>query len=149
MTIPVPRGKKDLRCLVWGNEKQKRRAIMEHAACTCLPTIFSRTDDFPDDCEPITTIWGRSRGDWPATKLFNVSFLKTYWTQSYVKSKKNYRLLKRHLAACSQLGLGPPVVSKTKALHFSTGFQLEPWGGWCPWDSKCTHNLVTDRKSVV
>jgi hypothetical protein len=38
VTIPVPRGRKS------------------------LPTIFSRQDDFPLDCEPITVICGRSTG---------------------------------------------------------------------------------------
>jgi hypothetical protein len=27
-----------------------------------LPTMFSRQDDFPLDCDPITVIWGKSTG---------------------------------------------------------------------------------------
>jgi hypothetical protein len=32
-----------------------------------LPTMFSRQDDFPLDCEPMTVIWGRSIGFWTPT----------------------------------------------------------------------------------
>jgi len=32
-----------------------------------LPTMFSRHDDLPLDCEPMTVIWGRSMGFWTPT----------------------------------------------------------------------------------
>lgn len=43
VTMPVPRGRKS------------------------RPTMFSSTDDLPLDCEPTTTIWGRSMGFWTPT----------------------------------------------------------------------------------
>lgn len=50
-----------------------------------LPTMFSRTDDFPADCDPTTTIWGKSTVCWPIAPKTSCSLLTIGISWSIVK----------------------------------------------------------------
>lgn len=50
-----------------GRTRGRRVTMPEPLGRKSRPTIFSRTELFPEDCEPMTTIWGRSTGLWTPT----------------------------------------------------------------------------------
>lgn len=60
---------------------------------TYRPTMFSSTDDFPADCDPTTTIWGRSTVCWPMApntswSLFTIGIS---WSISTPLNQRFYR----------------------------------------------------------
>ncbi len=55
VTIPVPRGR-------LGHHVSEKPQNFLFATYKSLPTMFSRTELFPLDCEPTTAICGRSMG---------------------------------------------------------------------------------------
>ena len=55
VTIPVPRGRLD------GRQQSLRMAFVG-TTYKSRPTMFSKTELLPLDCEPTTAIWGRSMG---------------------------------------------------------------------------------------
>lgn len=57
VTMPVPLGRLRGSC-------QMRRTNLSCTSYKSLPTIFSKTELFPLDCDPTTAIWGKSIGFW-------------------------------------------------------------------------------------
>lgn len=63
MTIPVPRGKL-LAHVISMDSRYANSDTWKSETYKSRPTMFSRTELFPLDCEPTTTICGRSMGFW-------------------------------------------------------------------------------------